>query len=189
MTFDFFLRQDPICIPMHLYGPYTFIWENVENSYFGHLLWRLWSNWVETWWGASGHLVGTKIAKTATATILKVSFWHLFPNLWSILAETCSVVTGQLLDQTELKPCRSEIKDGRHSRHSRYFKNLFWTSRKPQGELSWNLQLATGWRVDEKELKSCRLEIQNGRHCLHLEENQFLMSPPKPLGDLSWNTL
>ena len=33
-----FLWQGQICFPIHLYGPYTFIWENVENSYFGHLL-------------------------------------------------------------------------------------------------------------------------------------------------------
>ena len=32
-----FLWQGQVCFPMHLYGPYTIIWENVENSYFGHL--------------------------------------------------------------------------------------------------------------------------------------------------------
>ena len=36
-----------------------------------------------------------KIQEAATATILKISFRHLFPNLWLIWAETCSVATGQ----------------------------------------------------------------------------------------------
>ena len=34
-----FFRHGQICFPMHLYGPYTFIYmrKNVENSYFGQL--------------------------------------------------------------------------------------------------------------------------------------------------------
>ena len=44
-----------ICMgPIHFYG------KNVENSYFGHSPLKIWSDWVETWRGASGHLVDTK---------------------------------------------------------------------------------------------------------------------------------
>ena len=50
----------------------------------------------------------------ATAAILIINFRHLFPNLWSLWAETCSVATGWLLDRNELKLCRSEIQDGRN---------------------------------------------------------------------------
>ena len=32
-----FLRKGQICFTIHLYGPYTFIWENVEKTYFGRL--------------------------------------------------------------------------------------------------------------------------------------------------------
>ena len=62
--------------------------------------------------------------------ILKIKFRHLFPNLWSICAQTCSAATRQL-DRNELKSCQSEIQDGHHSHH---LKNLFWTSRKPQAD-------------------------------------------------------
>ena len=40
LTFDFFTAKSDL-LPMHLYGPYTFIVEkNVENSYFGHYLYN-----------------------------------------------------------------------------------------------------------------------------------------------------
>ena len=98
---------------------------------------------------------------TATATILKINFRHLFPNFWSIWVETCSVATGQLLDRNELKSCRSEIQDGHHSCH---FENLFWTSCKSQGKLSWILQCSNGldytcrWKI-AKSLGSWKSKI------------------------------
>ena len=48
----------------------------------------------------------------AIAAIWKFNFRHLFPNLWSLWAKTCSVATGWHLDQNKLKSCRSEIQDG-----------------------------------------------------------------------------
>ena len=77
----------------------------------------------------------------ATAAILKINYQHLFLNLWLIWDETCSVETGQLLDRNGWKSCWSEIQDGHHSRH---LENLFWASRKLQGELSWTYNVATG---------------------------------------------
>ena len=53
-----------------------------------------------------------KSKMATTAAILKISFWHLFPNLWSLWTEPCSVATGWLLDWKELKLCWSEIQDG-----------------------------------------------------------------------------
>ena len=50
----------------------------------------------------------------ATAAILIISFRHLFQNLWLLWAETCSVATGWLQDQSELKLYRSEIQDGQN---------------------------------------------------------------------------
>ena len=93
-----FLQQGQICFPMHWYWPYKCMGKqhygkNVENSYFGHLLYRLWSSWVETWWGALGRLVDTKQLKLIGRSKihdLENHFRHLFPNLWSIWAETCS---------------------------------------------------------------------------------------------------
>ena len=55
-----------------------------------------------------------KFKMATTAAILKISFQHLFPNLWSLWAETCSVATGWLLDRNELKFCWSEFQDGRN---------------------------------------------------------------------------
>ena len=50
-----------------------------------------------------------------TAAILKINFRHLFSNLRSPWAETCSLATGWLLDRSKLKSCRSKIQDGRQS--------------------------------------------------------------------------
>ena len=58
----------------------------------------------------------------AKAAILRISIQHLFLKLWLISAKTCSVATGQLLDQNEQKLWRSEIQDGMHSGHN---ENLF----------------------------------------------------------------
>ena len=76
--------------PIHLYG------KNVENSYFGHLLY----NPVESMMSIRA-LMRHKIAKWAdrkskmatTAAILKISFRHLFSNLRSLWAETCSLAS------------------------------------------------------------------------------------------------
>ena len=65
-------------------------------------------------------LMRHKIAKWAdrkskmatTAAILKINFWHLFSNLRSLWAKSCSLATGWLLDQNKLKLCRSKIQDG-----------------------------------------------------------------------------
>ena len=65
-------------------------------------------------------LMRHKIAKWAdrkskmatTAAILKINFRHLFWNLRSLWAETCSLATGWLLDRNILKLCRSKIQDG-----------------------------------------------------------------------------
>ena len=91
------------------------------------------------WWA------DRKSKMAASATILKINFWHLFPNFWSIWAKICSVATGQLLDGNDLKSCWSEIQDGYR------IENLFWTSPKPPRELSWNLQcsnrLMCRWKI------------------------------------------
>ena len=55
-----------------------------------------------------------KSKMAATAAILKINFRHLFPNLSSFWAETCSVATGWLLDRNNLKLCRPEIQDCRY---------------------------------------------------------------------------
>ena len=67
-------------------------------------------------------LMRHKIAKCAdrkskmstTAAVLKINFQHLFSNLRSLWAETCSLATGWLLDRNKRKLCRSKIKDGRN---------------------------------------------------------------------------
>ena len=56
-----FLRQGQICFPMHLYGPYTFVWEKCWEFIF-------WTSPLKTmiqlsWGGTSGHLVDTKQLK------------------------------------------------------------------------------------------------------------------------------
>ena len=55
-----------------------------------------------------------KSKMAATAAILKINFRHLFSNLRSLWAETCSLATGWLLDRNKLKLCRSKIQDGRN---------------------------------------------------------------------------
>ena len=93
-----FLRQGQIFFPMHLYGPYTFIWEMLR-TYFGHRLYnqlnwnlmmsiRAFSRYKIAKWA------DRKSKMVATAAILKINFRHLFPNVWSPRAETCYVATG-----------------------------------------------------------------------------------------------
>ena len=112
-----FLWQE-ICFPyicmgsIHLYG------KNVENSYLDiSSIIQLNRNLMMSIRVPLRH----KIAKWAdrkskmatTAAILKISFRHLFSNLWSLWAETCSLATGWLLDQNKLKLCCSKIQVGR----------------------------------------------------------------------------
>ena len=111
-----FLRQGQICFPIHLYGPYIFIWKNVENSYFGHLLCnQLNQNLMMSILALMKHKIAkwadTKSKMATTAAILKISY--LFSNLRLLWAETCSLATGWLLDLNKLKLCRSKIPDGR----------------------------------------------------------------------------
>ena len=49
-----------------------------------------------------------------TAAILKINYRHLFLNLWSLWAKTCSVATWWLRDRNELKLCRVEIQNVRN---------------------------------------------------------------------------
>ena len=101
------------------------------------------------------------------------SIFDISSHVWSIWAETCSVATGQRLDRNKLNLCRSEMQDGRHSCHP---ENLFWTSsRKPQGELNWNLQCSNRLTCRLKIARSCRLEIQNGCHSCRLKINFWLI--------------
>ena len=111
------IQQGQICFCMHLYRPYTCIWENVENSYFEHLLynpfeWKL----DDELWRLSRHKIpkwaDRKSMMAATAAILKINFRRLFPKLWSLWAKTRSAATGWLLDQNKIKLCQSEIQDG-----------------------------------------------------------------------------
>ena len=111
-----FLRQGQICFPcicmgsIHLYG------KNVDNSYLDISIIQRNRCWP------SGCLWDTKMAKWAdkkskmatTAAILKINFRHLFSNLRSFWAKTCSLATGWLLDRNKLKLCRSKIQDGRN---------------------------------------------------------------------------
>ena len=53
-----------------------------------------------------------KSKMTTTAAMLKISFWHLFSNLELLWAETCSLLTGWLLDWNKLKLRQSKIQDG-----------------------------------------------------------------------------
>ena len=54
-----------------------------------------------------------KSKMATTPAIFKISFRHLFSNIRSLWAETCSVATGWLLDRNKLKLCWSKIQDGR----------------------------------------------------------------------------
>ena len=54
-----------------------------------------------------------KSKMATTAAILKINFRHLFSNLRSLWAETCSLATGWFLNRNKLKLCRSKIQDGR----------------------------------------------------------------------------
>ena len=52
-------------------------------------------------------------SKMATTTaISKINFRHLFSNLRSLWAETCSLATGWLLDWNKIKLCQLKIQDG-----------------------------------------------------------------------------
>ena len=53
-----------------------------------------------------------KSKMAASAAIFENQFQHLFPNLWSPCAETCSVAKGWHLDWNQLKLCRLEIQAG-----------------------------------------------------------------------------
>ena len=55
-----------------------------------------------------------KSKRATTAAIFKISFRHLFSNLRSLWAETCSLATGWPLDRNKLKLCQSKIQDGRN---------------------------------------------------------------------------
>ena len=54
---------------------------------------------------------GRKSKMATTAAIFKINFWHLFPNFWSLWAETSSVATRS----KQAKFCCSEFKDGCNS--------------------------------------------------------------------------
>ena len=91
---------------MHLFVPCTFIWENVEL-----ILTSSWSNWMETWWGASWRLVD----------MIENPRWLPQPSSWKSILDISSQTVSRferklaleqwLLDQNELKSCRSEIED------------------------------------------------------------------------------
>ena len=103
-----FLQQGQSCFSMHLYGPYTFIWEKCWEFYILDIssIIQLNRNLMMSIKAPSRHKIvkwadrKSKIA--ATAAILKINFCYLFPNLWLFWAETCSVAIGWLLDQNEL---------------------------------------------------------------------------------------
>ena len=111
-----FLRQGQICFPcicmgpIHLYGKMLRI-HILDISSIIYLNWNLIMS--------IRALMRHKIAKWAdrkskmatTAAILKINFRHLFSNLRSLWAETCSVATGWLLDGNKLKLFRSKIQD------------------------------------------------------------------------------
>ena len=48
-----------------------------------------------------------KSKMATTAAILKINFQHLFSDLRSLWAETCSLATWWLLDRNKLKLCRN----------------------------------------------------------------------------------
>ena len=115
-----FLRQGQIFSPCICMGPIYLYGKNVKSSYFGHLLYRVESNiQLNQNLMSIRALMRHKIAKWAnkkskmatTAAILKISFWHLFSNLRSLWAETCSLATGWLLDR-KAKTGSSKIQDG-----------------------------------------------------------------------------
>ena len=127
-----FLRQGQICFPCIYMDPVHLYLKNVENSYFGHLLY----NPVESMMSIRV-LMRQKIAKWAnrkskmatTAAILKINFRHIFSNLRLLWAETCSLATGWLLDRNKLKLCRSNIQDGRNgAARAKKIENLQTTS-------------------------------------------------------------
>ena len=89
-----------------------FFWLRLLNildiSYFGHLLYKS-VELMKSIRVPSRHKIAKwadrKSKMAATVAILKISFQHLFPDLWLVRAETCSVATGWLLDPNELKLC------------------------------------------------------------------------------------
>ena len=105
-------------LPMHLYGAYTFIWEKCWEFIFWTSITQLNRNLMMSIRALMRH----KIAKWAdrkskmatTSVILKINFRHLFSNLRSLWAETCSLATGCILDQNKLKLYQSKIQDGRN---------------------------------------------------------------------------
>ena len=114
-----FLRQGQIFFPMHLYRPGTYI----GKMLIIHILdissiIQLNRNLMMSIRALMRH----KIAKWAdrkskmaiTAAILKINFRHLFSNLRSLWAETCSLATGWLLDRNKPNLCQSKIQDGRN---------------------------------------------------------------------------
>ena len=117
LTFDFFMARSNLL-------PHAFVW--ALYIYMGTML-RIHTLDIPSEIQTNGNLMMSirvpsrhKTAKWAdrkskmatTAAILKINFQHLFKNLWSLWAETCSVAIGWLLDPNKLKLCWSEIQDG-----------------------------------------------------------------------------
>ena len=122
-------------------------------------------------------LMRHKIAKQAdrkskmatTATILKINFRRLFSNLRSLWAETCSLVTGWLLDRNKLKLCRSKIQDGcsgsaplnKMATRAKRIENLQMTSR--PWPMAWFQNICTEvFHLQPKLLKWLHLAEENG---------------------------
>ena len=75
--------------------------------------------------------------KSKMAAILKIYFLLLLLNRKANWLQTCWEALWWLVDQKQLKSCRSEIQDGRHGGH---LENLvFASSPEPKGQLTSNL--------------------------------------------------
>ena len=118
LTFDLF-KSSNLLLHAFVWAPYIYM-GNILRIHILDISSIIQLNWnlMMSIRAPSRHKIakwaGRKSKMAVTAAILKISFWHLFPNLWLLLAETCSVAAGWLLDRNQLKLCRWEIQDCRN---------------------------------------------------------------------------
>ena len=105
LTFDLFMARSNLL-------PHAFEWALYINM--GKMLWIhiLDISVIQLNWNLMS--IRAPNRHKIAAAILKISFQHLFPDLWSLWTEPCSVATGWLLDRNKLKFCWLEFQDGQN---------------------------------------------------------------------------
>ena len=136
-----FLRQVQICFHVQLYGSFTFIWEKMLKI---HILDIFSKDYVPFSWnlcrsiGApSRHRIvkrsRSKNQRRPPQPHSRKAIFNLFPNLWSIWAETCPLAIGRLLNRKKAKIVSIE--------------NLRWPPQPPSWKSVLDINLQTKRRI------------------------------------------